>query len=516
VSIKSAANPFKNGRFYHLPTHSESFGADSDWDLMSGGLRRTPINKNQFANSLDKARHGDYKAVVLPGNSALHPDFEHFVSESHRRDLQVIYQIPSPWLHRIWARHGDFFKTQPMAFEVILEDLPGDAAPLTQLQKEFPVHFTIPGVRGKPIWNKLRSIPYEYYEDLHFYFPYHGDKKKIFKPHQVTDLLSDVKKINPELSVRSPLGIDIFEPRIESLQDIEPLVQPVFRRTTEKPKISVVIPAFNNGSYLANTLSHLDKQDLDKSMYEVVVVDDGSSDNTSELILQATQELTMPMTVMYYPRMKKREMGDSQFRAGLARNLGVKWASGELLVFLDSDIIVPPHFLRKTAELHETSSIVLWRRDYLNKDVNSTAVTYEGVQPERDCFIPEGGYWHNFYQQAQKDSWQSLPDFWKYTCTYALSLPAKVFKEAGWFRKTYCFYGFEDTDLGLRLADAGYSFHFHNEAVYHLFHETGRSEFKNSFFFRQRLLKNTARIFYHNNLSPEIYRVFKYLLKGFF
>jgi len=505
------------GRFYHLPTYHLSLDGRSDWDLLSGGLRQTPLTRGQFSRALSKARRADYRGLVFPANSILHGDFEYFVDECLKNEVRPIYQVPASWLHRIWAEKHGFFEARQVGFEIVLDDIPGDTSLIEMLPSRFATHFTLPGLRSAPVWRKLKAIPYACYSDLHFYFPYHGDKKKLFKPSQVMDLFAEIRRINPEAVFRPPLGVDIHEPRIEKTQDLEPLLPPVFRRAPpDVPKISVVIPAFNNGRYLMNVLRHLENQNFDKDQYEVVVVDDGSEDDTSELVLAGAPAFKMPLTVLYYPRLKRREMGDAQFRAGLGRNLGVKWASGELLVFLDSDIIVPKNFLSQTWELHKTHDVVQWRRDYLTKAVDSFNMKYENVESQRDCFIPEDGYWHKFYTEAGRNGWPAVADHWKYVCTYALSLPRDQFKDLGWFRKTYCFYGFEDTDLGLRLRDRGAKFHFHDEAVYHLFHETGRSEYQNSNVLRQKLLKNTARIFFHNNLSPDIYRVFKYLLKDLF
>ncbi len=511
------SDPFKQGRFYYLPVFHQSLDQWQDWDQASGGLRDTPLTSAALNATIHKAKQGQYRAMVLPVNSILHPEFELLVQTIKSESLDVIYQITASWLHRIWARKQSFFEAQKINFEIILDDIPQNVDLLRHLANEFSTHFTLPGVRSAPVWQKLKKIPPFCYENLHCYFPYHGDKKKLFRPSQVMDLFEQIQRLNPKAQLRSPLGIDIFEPRIQKHQELEPLGQPVFRRVCpQDPLISVVIPAFNNGRYLMNVLRHLEVQDFDKSRFEVIVVDDGSEDETSELVLQASGTLNLALTVLYYPRLRRREMGDSQFRAGLGRNLGVKWASGELLVFLDSDIIVPRHFLSKTWELHQQHDVVQWRRDYLSKSVDSFEAEYERIEPQRDCFIPEDGYWHAFYSEAQDKTWPQVKDHWKYVCTYALSMSRQKFKDLGWFRKTYCFYGFEDTDLGLRLYHHQARFFFQNEAVYHLFHETGRSEYQNSNVLRQKLLKNTARIFFHNNLSPDIYRIFKYLLKDYF
>ena len=75
-------------------------------------------------------------------------------------------------------------------------------------------------------------------------------------------------------------------------------------------------------------------------------------------------------------------------------------------------------------------------------------------------------------------------------------MPTDVFKKTGWFRKTFCYYGLEDTDLGWRLQNAGYTFHLNHQSVYHLHHSTLRSEFFNSAYRRHKLLKKTSEIFF--------------------
>jgi glycosyltransferase involved in cell wall biosynthesis len=514
VSTWQEINPFRKGRYYYLAINDQRLLPESLWETMSGGVRLKPLTATHFAKSLRKAVSGGYRALVFPVNSWTHPQFENFVNEVVKAGLDPVLQVSSELVHRLWAAKKDLVSHPSLRFEFILESIPGDLTLMQELFSAGRAHFTVPGLREAPVWRQLDRIPLEFYSELYFYFPYHFQKKKIFTPQQIVNLGEYFSKRKKNFVLRPPLGMDLYEPRIEAHRELESEIEPLLRQNLpEKPKVSVVIPAYNNGQYLVNTLRHLDKQTLDRSEYEVIVVDDGSSDQTSELVLEALKQIKMGVTYIYYPRMKKRAMGDSQFRAGLARNLGVRWARGEILTFLDSDIIVPADFLARTVELQEKYDVVQWRRDYLSKNVPSTEITYDNVVPEKDCFVPEGGYWHKFYKETESKAWGEVADHWKYVCTYGFSLRRSLFMELGWFRKTFCFYGFEDTDLGWRLAQGGYTFHLNNESVFHLFHETERSEFKNSFFSRQKLLKNTARIFFNNNLSPEIFRVFKYLLR---
>lgn len=510
-------------RYYHLPTNTTSRGYNRDWLSLSGALRAQPITLEKLKKQIEKALQSEYTAIVLPENTLDHDQCDQIFEAANENKINIHLQLSASGLIFSIEQWRRLAKNHDFAVDIILDDIPQDEELILELSSKGSVHFILPGIKDALIWEKLKRIPLTWYEKLFCYFPYMGINKKIFKPRQVAEKLVELQILNPHFRIQRLMGLDIYEPRIDAKSELDCSVKPVLRTDLRSsPKISVVIPAYNNGQYLLNTLRHLDRQRSLKSDgfydasikqdFEVVVVDDGSTDETSELILQNYKTFSFAFTYLYYPRFKKRKMGDSQFRAGLARNLGVKWTRSSLLAFLDADIIVPETFIAELLILHERYSVVQWRREYLKKDVPSFSINYKDVVKTRDCFVPEGGYWDDFYRKAAEKSWSELPDYWKYTCTYGLSMPKILFKEAGWFRKTYCFYGCEDTELGLQLMRQGAHFYFHDVPVFHLFHETERSEYANSFFHRQKLLKNTAHIFYYNNLDSEVYRTFKYLL----
>src|SRR5262247_707748 len=94
------------------------------------------------------------------------------------------------------------------------------------------------------------------------------------------------------------------------------------------PKISVVIPVFNAGDLLTECLTRLHRSDY--ANFEVIVVDDGSTDNSGEIARSFTCQV-----------MKTPGRGGP----AAARNLGARHAIGEILFFLDSDVMVQPHTL---------------------------------------------------------------------------------------------------------------------------------------------------------------------------
>ena len=98
-------------------------------------------------------------------------------------------------------------------------------------------------------------------------------------------------------------------------------------------KISVIVPVFNEATSLKNCLESLFKQEL--TDYEVLVIDDGSTDTTLESVLEFKTKKSLKI-------LKQRHQGP-----GSARNLGAKEAEGKILVFIDADMEFEKNFIKK-------------------------------------------------------------------------------------------------------------------------------------------------------------------------
>lgn len=109
------------------------------------------------------------------------------------------------------------------------------------------------------------------------------------------------------------------------------------------PRVSVIIPVYNAGPYLEDTLRSVLAQTLPP--VEILAIDDGSTDRTA-LILAAHQ--ARGVTVLHHPQRINRGMSES-------RNLGVRHATGEHLAFLDADDRWHPDTLRQLAQAMHTS-----------------------------------------------------------------------------------------------------------------------------------------------------------------
>ena len=101
------------------------------------------------------------------------------------------------------------------------------------------------------------------------------------------------------------------------------------------PFFSVIIPSYNRKDDLEALLPALVNQTLPTDQYEVILVDDGSTDGTDEFA--NTFRERSPMRLRF---LKQDHRG-----AGAARNYGMQEASGQVFVFIDSDCIAPPNWL---------------------------------------------------------------------------------------------------------------------------------------------------------------------------
>lgn len=110
-------------------------------------------------------------------------------------------------------------------------------------------------------------------------------------------------------------------------------------------RVSVIIPAYNSAKTLVRTLNSIKGQSLTTNELlnlEVLVVDDGSTDNTNEIIAN------------YKNLPGLRYVQQSNKGRSSARNLGANLAKGDVLIFVDSDVILEPHFVREHAVRHST------------------------------------------------------------------------------------------------------------------------------------------------------------------
>lgn len=108
------------------------------------------------------------------------------------------------------------------------------------------------------------------------------------------------------------------------------------------PVISVVIPTYNRSGLLARTLTALAEQRSPAPDFEVIVADDGSSDDTRDVVRSFAHRL----------RLRYFFQPDEGFRAGTARNEGARRADAPVLLFLDTGMLAGPDLIRAHHDAH--------------------------------------------------------------------------------------------------------------------------------------------------------------------
>ena len=107
-------------------------------------------------------------------------------------------------------------------------------------------------------------------------------------------------------------------------------------------KISVIVPTFNRNDILAQTVEALSNQDLDKGQYEIVIVDDCSTLESRSVL---EKYLSSNSNIIYVRH---------QVNKGLAasRNTGINTSTGDIVLFLDSDIVPEKSFVKMHLQSH--------------------------------------------------------------------------------------------------------------------------------------------------------------------
>lgn len=101
-------------------------------------------------------------------------------------------------------------------------------------------------------------------------------------------------------------------------------------------KISIIIPIYNAKEYISNCIESIINQNIDVEKYEIILVNDGSTDGTKEVIDNIIKN-NPNINIIYYEQINQG--------VSVARNNGVNISSGQYILFVDSDDILANNFL---------------------------------------------------------------------------------------------------------------------------------------------------------------------------
>jgi cellulose synthase/poly-beta-1,6-N-acetylglucosamine synthase-like glycosyltransferase len=202
----------------------------------------------------------------------------------------------------------------------------------------------------------------------------------------------------------------------------------------EQPlQASVVIPAYNASQTIGECLTALAAQTVPSTHYEVIVVDDGSTDDTAAVAA----------------RLGARVLRQANAGPAAARNRGVSAARGEVILFTDADCAPAPDWIEQMlaplADPHITGSKGVYRTRQRHLAARFIQIEYQ-----------------DRYDYTAKHAYIDFID------TYAAAYRRQALLASGGFSTRFPFASVEDQELSFRLARAGHKMLFNPQAVvYH-------------------------------------------------
>ncbi len=234
--------------------------------------------------------------------------------------------------------------------------------------------------------------------------------------------------------------------------------------------ISLIVTTYNRPDALKLVLQALDEQN-DKD-FEVIIGDDGSREETTQLIKQLQSEVKYPLIHAW--------QNDEGFRLARVRNLATLKSHGEYLIFLDGDCIPRRDFIKVHRKLMQTNTVVAGNRVLLSQEyTNKVLASQERI--ESNSFFK----WIKLYLKGNIKRILPLINLHGYSSKLRYNKSWKKVRGCNFalFRKdlfnvngcdsSFEGWGYEDSDLAIRLIHNGIKIKSgrYASAVLHLFHK---------------------------------------------
>ena len=216
------------------------------------------------------------------------------------------------------------------------------------------------------------------------------------------------------------------------------------------PEISVIIPTYNRADTLALCLQALAKQSVSPETMEIIIIDDGSTDNTEALVSQ--EKLKIPQNIIY----KKQENAG----ANAARNLAIEMASAPLLFIINDDTIATQDLVARHLTFHRQ-----------HPELEFSLLGKMTISPDLPFSL-----FHDLHHDASFRLFEGKEELdWTAFFTCNLSVKTELLKQHGRFDPNLRWH--EDIELAMRLrphglrvfydeSALGYHFHYLDESAY--------------------------------------------------
>lgn len=216
--------------------------------------------------------------------------------------------------------------------------------------------------------------------------------------------------------------------------------------------ISVIISTYNWKEALALCLESLFSQD--DLHFEIIVADDGSRSDTTELISYYVEKSPVLIKHIYHE--------DKGFRAGEIRNKAVLSCSGDYIIFLDGDCITLPHFISRHRKFAQSKHFVPGNRILANQSFTQSVI-------DNNLFLHKYSFFTFLKWRFQNNINRLLPliylpfnklrlirpKYWAGAMTCNLAVWKEDFYAVNGFDECFYGWGYEDSDLIVRLIHNG-------------------------------------------------------------
>jgi len=219
------------------------------------------------------------------------------------------------------------------------------------------------------------------------------------------------------------------------------------------PSASVIVPTYNRSGFIERAFASLVEQDYPKDTFEIIAIDDGSTDRTPEILKRFCRDHT------YFRSLSQANKGPAA-----ARNLGIREANGDIVLLMDDDCIAEKNWARELAGSYRSDNI--------------------GGVAGRIKFVASDNNIANQFAAHDIGSGQPLNaageiDFF---VTANASFRRKVIEQVGGFDETFPYAAHEDVDLSHRVRRAGWRLLYHDAAVVdHYHHHNIRGDLKKGY-----------------------------------
>lgn len=244
--------------------------------------------------------------------------------------------------------------------------------------------------------------------------------------------------------------------------------------------ISVVIPVYNQINSLCKVLNAFETQNYNKKLYEIIVVDDGSTDGLKDISYFNIGKLNIKI-------IHQENKGRSA-----ARNTGIKESKGDIIIFCDADRVPEVNFIKQHEKCYiNGADIVIGASyDYFGRSdlmMINTETDWRAINK----FSRLPTYFKNISRIYDKTGKTESKIVWLSFLVGNSSVKKGIIESVGGFDESYKEWGFEHFELAYRLYLKGYCFFMNEEAKsYHIPHLRAPNFYENAIILNSQKLTN--------------------------